>query len=506
VFDKKLSEWKPVLVSNIIVLLLLLTAGLFLRFSTFGDTNLHVDDEFYFLVGQRMHSGVLPYINVWDRKPVGIFVIAYIIALFSKSMIAYQISAWVFSALTAFVIYRISAKIIGGVSHFGAIAAGVIYLFLLEAFDGGGGQTPVFYNLLIAQSAYLILSAANGLKKGTVSWRILAAMALSGLAIAIKQTCLFEAIFFGVWVLLALRSAGASVMAILRWGAILAAIGALPSLSIATVYLAIGHWPEFWHAMVLSNLTKAPLAADRVGFQAISIAVRIMPIAALSIIGVWRECRDAQTRHFLIGWFVAALTGFLSVPNFYIHYALPLMVPMSVAAALVFANKHWGRAALVSAILFYLLWHDPTDRAWARKSTASMQAMASVIQQHSHGRGLLVYDGPPYLYALTGEPFLSPLVFPHHLNHQIENNVSHLDTNAEMDRILARGPGVVVIAVKPRNFPVNIATYRKVQDYVRAKCRRVAVIDAYEQLVITPIAIFGDCGTAVAVPVKEALE
>ena len=66
---------------------LFLLASLALRFSTFGDTNLFVDDVFYFLVGQRMHEGVLPYVDVWDRKPLGLFAIYWAIAAISTSVV-----------------------------------------------------------------------------------------------------------------------------------------------------------------------------------------------------------------------------------------------------------------------------------------------------------------------------------------------------------------------------------------------------------------------------------
>ena len=35
----------------------------------------------------------------------------------------------------------------------------------------------------------------------------------------------------------------------------------------------------------------------------------------------------------MIGWIVAALVGLFAVPNFYLHYAMPLLVPLCVAAS-----------------------------------------------------------------------------------------------------------------------------------------------------------------------------
>ena len=52
-----------------------LAVALLTRVSTFGDTGYHNDELLYFLVGQRMHDGLLPYVDIWDRKGPGLFLI-----------------------------------------------------------------------------------------------------------------------------------------------------------------------------------------------------------------------------------------------------------------------------------------------------------------------------------------------------------------------------------------------------------------------------------------------
>jgi hypothetical protein len=41
----------------------------------FGNPVVHIDDQFYMLVGERMRLGDLPFVDVWDRKPIGLFLI-----------------------------------------------------------------------------------------------------------------------------------------------------------------------------------------------------------------------------------------------------------------------------------------------------------------------------------------------------------------------------------------------------------------------------------------------
>jgi hypothetical protein len=473
---------------HLAILCILLLAGLALRISTFGDTNLSPDDGLYFLVGQRMHDGVLPYVDAWDRKPLGLFIIYYLIAAVSTAVVAYQIAAWLFAAATAFVIHLILSRLS---NRQGGLLAGIIYLLAICPLGGYGGQSPVFYNLLIAAAACLILGNFARLAEGRAGWRIWTAMALGGLALTVKQTTFFECVFFGCYVLIALYRAGVPLPSIARQGAGFAVTGALPTLAIAAFYGASGHWPEYWQAMVTSNLRPLPAQANvwsQVEGTGVQVAALVMAaVAALATMDA------AKPRRFLVGWLVAALFGYLSVPNFFHHYFLPMLVPLSVAAGLLFARGGVGRVTFVATLFYTLLWYDPSDFDRTRASERSMQVMAEAIRRHGQGGDLFVYDGPPYLYALTGKRFLSPLVFPDHLNHAPERNVGHLRTDAEIDRILALQPRAVVFSFEPRNKPVNPYGFARVRAYVLANCRLVAKETSYAMRLDFPIAVFGDC-------------
>ncbi|MCB2059971.1 MAG: hypothetical protein KDE21_05655 [Novosphingobium sp.] len=459
-----------------------------LKFTTFGDTNRSADDLFYFLVGQRMHEGLLPYVDVWDRKPLGLFLIYYLIAGVSTSVLAYQIVACIFVAATAVVIARIVCEWTGWQ---GGLFAGLAYLVIAVIFEGAGGNAPDFYNLLIACAAFLIVREMDALAQGTVRWPIWTAMALCGLAITIKQTTLFESIFFGLYVLVTLHRAGRPLIAIARVAATCAAIGALPTLAIAACYWQLGHWREFWHAMVISNLAKAAIGGG--GFRLTGILLRLAVLLPLALWGLFGAGADRRTRRFLAGWLIAALVGFLAVPNFFVHYTLPLLVPLCVAAGLVLGRHMLRLAMIVALVLYASLWYHPPSRSWSRASAEAMDKTARLIRQHDPGGGLLAFDAPSYLYALSGKRFLSPLVFPHHLSSAIENDVSHLPTHAAIDAILTQGPGVVVMARDPLIQPVNVYSRERVSAYARANCRLVEVVTLRDAGARVPFEIWGDC-------------
>jgi hypothetical protein len=122
-----------------------------------------------------------------------------------------------------------------------------------------------------------------------------------------------------------------------------------------------------------------------------------------------------------------------------------------------------------------------------------MDDLASAIRQHDLGRGLLVFDGPPSLYFMTGNHPMSPLAFPLHLNHEIERNVSQFDTAKQIRNIIAKRPGAVVLETKPAYSPTNFDSRMVVMNYITEHCRLVDGQIVPKELRSEIILVYGDC-------------
>lgn len=479
--------------------LVLLLVAAALRFDTFGDPNMHGDEVFYQTVGAAMHHGALPYVDVWDRKPFGLFALAWLIAAISSDMLAYQLAATLFAAGTAWAIAQIASELraqqfrsnprAGEDALIGPMLAGVAYLIWLAPLQGYGGQSPVFYNLFIAAAALLTLRALPELREGRIPKSIPAAMLIAGCGITIKTTALFEAAFLGLYACWTLWRSGAPAARLFAAAASWAAIGAAPALLIAGSYWAMGYWPEYWQAMVSANLDKPPhwpTSLVRLKVMAIALA----PLALIALPGL--AFLKGEQRGFVLAWLGAAILGLAVVPNFYIHYALPLLVPLCVAASGLLARGAIGFDA-VAFLAILSLTIAPVQPGRAAKSRAAIDRLERAVRAHIGKGPLLLYDAPPQLYMRTDQPFTTPLVFPTHLAHLVEKDVSHLSTLAETKRVLALKPGAVVMAVPPRNGPVNEETHRLVLAYVGRNCRLIEVVPTLERQRTDMIAVWGDC-------------
>lgn len=465
-----------------------LLVALALRASTFGDPNLHVDETFYQTVGIAMHEQhAVPYVDVWDRKPWGLFFLYYLIAFISYAPLAYQLVATVFAAATAWVI--------GSIASFwnraqGGLLAGIAYLLWLEQEQGFGGQGPIFYNLFVGSAALLVLQAVPDLREGKPGWRVYAAMLLGGCAITVKQTSFFESAFLGLysaWTLWHSPLPRRRVCAIIASWALL---GAAPMLAISAWYWLEGYWAIYWHAMVTSNLAK-PKVWLASGIRTILMFIRLAPFLVMGVLGIPKMV--PLQRQFMAFWLLAATLGLLSVPNFYVHYALPILVPLTIVSAGLLQGRIAGPIAMV--VLGFLAFRETSvlDFEHARRSRAAMAQLAKAVRAHDDGGPLFVYDGPFQLYHLTGHRFVTPLVFPHHLAQTIEKDVSHLSTAGEVRRVLAERPSTVVLAPKPRQDPVNWETLAPVRAYIHANCRLVARVETPEWLLSSKMDVWADC-------------
>ena len=116
--------------AGVVVIML---AAVVLRGWDFGNPVIHVDEQYYLLVGDRLLHGAVPYIDIWDRKPVGLFLLFAAIRLLpGDGIVAYQLVATACRRRDRDASSPRGARTLGA-SRRGALAAGVAYLIGLLA-------------------------------------------------------------------------------------------------------------------------------------------------------------------------------------------------------------------------------------------------------------------------------------------------------------------------------------------------------------------------------------
>lgn len=469
-----------------------LAVGLAIRFATFGDPNIYIDEAFYFYVGQEMHLGSVPYVDIWDRKPPGIFILFWMFAGISKSVLAYQIPAWLFVSYTAFIISRI---VLFFSTRSAALVAATSYLSLLLPLHGQGGQTPIFYNAFVATAVWLVLNSSDDLGRKFVPKKAWFAVLLCGLAITVKQTAAFEGIFLGLYIAWRLWSSGLRGTKFWVTVAALATLGALPFAACSAWFFIHGYWERYWFAMITSNLARP--AVETAPFHNIPILLHALGLLLLSTFGALlfqqKTIAFAPYRPFMLGWLASALLGFLAVPLFVDHYALPLLVPMCVISAANFGNSSPGTLINLTIPVAAISLSNPFDLETHQKSRKMFNDFSEVVEANPSQSTMLIYDGPLLLYTLPKVSPATEMVFPWHLVSISEKGATFADQERELAKVLNDRPDWVIVSDewKREAYPGMI---HRIEQYIHANCKLLKTDYIYQKRDRTrPVFLYGKC-------------
>jgi len=467
-----------------VVGLILLTAAFAIRGAQFGNPLIHVDENFYLLVGDRMLRGDVPYVDIWDRKPVGLFVLfAAIRLLGGDGIVQYQVVATLFAAGTALVIARMAAPMAGLKA---ATVAGLIYLLMLGLVGGSGGQAPVFYNLFVAGAALATLTAttAGKLSAGRIRRNGAVAMGLIGLAMQVKYTAVFEGVFLGLTLMWASwRASGGRFDRLAIDVAIWIGLALAPTLAAFYWYAWIGEADAFVYANFLSIGARSGAPPEEL-LRRLAKAWKLLhlPVFAIVLAVVlqpWRRVPTGPvTMKFALAWLAAAIVGYLAFGTYFDHYALPLFAPLALACAPLFIHRPY-RLGLIAATLMLLSGAIANGVVihkmhLKRGNQAEMTAMVEAIRPRLKGC-LYVWNGDPMLYHLTGSCLPTRYPFAGHLNLLREKGAIGVDQAAEVRRILAGRPSVIVDH-EPAARDFNFEVVAIVRDELRASYRPVKVV------------------------------
>lgn len=465
--EARLSGWTlPALV--------LIAAALLTRMWVFGNPVVHIDEQFYLMVGTRMLDGAMPFVDIWDRKPFGLFLLyALFAALAPDPVWGYQIAALLSVVLTALVIHRTALRF---APPAGALVAAVAYIVYLPVLGGVGGQSPVFYNLLVALAGMLTLRtvATPEPRARHLGPAGLAVMLLLGIAIQIKYTVIFEGMFFGLALLWRGWSDRRSpfVLALFSLTWVVAAL--LPTALALLYYIGIEYGDLFIQANFLSIFgryqAKLPALA-RLLLHIVLLAPLWLPIRHL-----WKTAPANPALCFVRLWAIVAALGYLIFGSYYIHYALPLLVPMTIAAAPALGwatDIAWRRSLLATVPAFLLSLGAVALDLHLLGNAADVRRAVDLIQPRLNDGCLYVYEGDPILYERTHACMLTRFVFPSHLNNRKEKDALGIDVNAEIRRVLDARPTVIVMRRTARAGLTNTETRAILIDTLRRHYRFV---------------------------------
>lgn len=447
---------QPILArGDLIAFLLLALFTIVLRGAWIGDPSADFDEQLFSLIGNAMLQGKVPFVDLWDRKPYGLFAIyAFAHAVGGPGPEAYQVLAALCAfggAVLIYVLARASADRIR------AAGAGILYLLLLSICGAFSGNSEVFFLPMMIGMAILVRDPRHprAIARG------LTAMLLGGIALQVKYTLLPQCLFFGLWVLWGQYRLGMRLPKFIGFGAVFGLLGVLPTAMVAVGYAVAGHWDEFVFANFVSFFDRIPAPWGRWPQPAFYFI--IIQLAALILFGLnaarraWSSDRPPHYVFAVLWLLASAATTFL--PSTLYLYYLAALAPACVMVSLPLFQPGRSRvvicAVLAVPILHFALM--PFQYAASQSNRENVRRLAQAIAPHvdaDKGRCLYVFDGPSSLYRLSRSCLLTRFIYPDHLNNALEREALGIRQEDEVARILATRPPVIVTAnkaVTPQN-------------------------------------------------------
>ena len=432
--------------------LLLAALTLASRVWTFGNPLINVDEQFYVLTGDRLLHGILPYVDIWDRKPIGLFLIyAFVCRIFADPIIGYQLLAVVSVSLTSTLLFAIARR---QNSFAAALGGAATYPAWLTVFGGIGGQTPIFYNLPMVAAAALTLAVMAQPDNRRLTWQGCAIMLLTGIALQIKYSVIFEGVFFGITLLWIGKARGRSWLRLAGDAPIWIACALAPTLAAWLAFAAMGYGQAFVQANFLSILLDKNDFLPALGRLAgLSLGLGPFMICAWLAWKRWRGSERPGKREalWILAWSAVSIAGFLAFGVWYDLYVLPLLAPLSLIAAMAF--DHFAKQRRAIAVMIGLglaggIGHSGVDM-WLKGNAHDANRLAALIKPHLGNGCLYVNEDLPILYYLTGSCLPSRYLFPQHLTSPRFAPALGVSQLGELKAVLARRPAAIVIRTIP---------------------------------------------------------
>jgi len=435
---------------NYQILLVFIALSMVMRFFSFFPSVINHDESTYILIAKAIRSGQLYFVDVFDTKPIGIFLLfGFFQELFGESIVVIRLFTSIWVALTAFFLYKVHL-------HFSTdkrapITSGLIYIFITSIFTfyGVSPNTETFFNLFTILALWLILKNGHWLK-------FAAAGLLLGLAFIIKYVVLFDAFAFALFLaFLAYRKEMNFLQLIGKY--FLLGLGFILPFSLALFFYHLkGALDQlfFYTFEVSGNYFIETELKDYLAYLG-DFFLRFFPVSIWFFYCLFNRKFQAQKlRTLSFFWGASVLVVILLPGKLFGHYFIQFMLPFSLLAGSFFHPERkmgkvwkrihsapigWGLLSLLVLVNLFFQFNDYYQKTDTPREIAAF--LQPLLQEEDI---IYTYDHKHILYHLLDKESPTPYVHPSLLLNPKNAKALEINKDEEMKKILDQKPRFII--------------------------------------------------------------
>ncbi|MCW7493203.1 glycosyltransferase family 39 protein [Leptospira sp. 2 VSF19] len=430
------------------VFLLFILLAFFLRYPSFGYTAIDWDEITYSLIGEGWLQGKLPFRDLWDIKPIGIYLVYAIIhGLLGFSIFAIRVSTLLVVVSSAFIIWLLLRK----TNRSFAFGTGFGFLILFSYFlNGLSGNTELFYLCLETVGVWFLFY-------GKKQYRFLSPLAF-GFAFIIKYNTAFDILgFYFLHLYIHRRKIFKNPKSFFGYG-LFYSLAILPFLISTAWIFSAGLGDSFLetHKILFSNYAKKVTFLEKI------LSLKTYPILAILvcvqvgtfILYLWKR----RVPKILLISFFWTLTAFLAATwtgYFFEHYYLPMMIPTVIGSSFLlrFINYNffpkYKRELVVIIVILFLIPVAVVVRKRVIKLSKVYPDIAKEIyvdleNKKVDPRPVFVAKGTHGIYSLYKQIPINRVIQPGNFTDKTNAKAMFIDNEEIKQKVKDNKPGLIL--------------------------------------------------------------
>jgi len=420
-----------------------------LRFLSFQYSVIDHDESTYLVIAQEILDGKTLYVDVWDTKPPGIFLLfAAFIKFFGHSIWVIRLVAAIFIGLTAAFLF-LSLKRWGTKQKY-ALFAAVSYVLLCTVHKWNFAANTEISFLLFTSIALFFFSG----KKCPANF-FLSGLFI-GLGFVIKYVVLFDIAAFWIFYVF-FFSKEHKLNQILRNSIAMGIAFVIPYVCLF-LYYYLG--PNFDAFVFVSFVVPQNYANS---FDIIQSALFVLefhliyaPFVFLFILALWKR-KNRKIVHFSLIWYVFVWLIVLLPGKFFHHYYFQLLLPLAFLLPEAFNNDTKVQRFLLKQkkfilgffIILYLSWNIAFQYQSFLKKQDHRREVAKYLNEILQEKETIYCNYSSIIYFLTSTSPPQKYIHPTLLTKQEHIEAIAVDVEEEMRRIVQAEPDYMVIQGTP---------------------------------------------------------